>query len=247
MWSGRRSTKVVRGTTDCRLCRKAEEHEKGSHRFPSALRSRQRRSNVKLVYSRCAGLDVHKKTISVCVRQGNGNKLQCVSDRFGTFTGDLERLSDFLLRNKVNRVVMESTGVYWIPAVECAGTRQPPISVGVGQSTACPRFTRTQDRSEGLRTVGRTWSVRSVALQFHSASAHSRTPRSHTVAHASSAGPQSLNQPNWTVAGNRQHQVEFGGYRYRWHRVVCNPRRMNWPRPCGATPANISAGYSSNC
>jgi transposase len=29
---------------------------------------------------------VHKKTISVCVRQGNGKKLKCTNDLFGTFT-----------------------------------------------------------------------------------------------------------------------------------------------------------------
>ena len=84
---------------------------------------------MNLEYSRCAGLDVHKKTIktiSVCVRQGNGNKLQCVSDRFGTFTGDLERRSDFLIRNKVNRVVMQSTGVYFALSSALIGRVEVP-------------------------------------------------------------------------------------------------------------------------
>lgn len=70
---------------------------------------------MKLVYSRCAGLDVHKKTISACIRIGTDKKLECITELFGTFTADLEKLRDFLSRHKVKRVIIESTGVYWIP------------------------------------------------------------------------------------------------------------------------------------
>ena len=38
--------------------------------------------------------------------------------RFGTFTGDLQRLADWFERCRVRTVAMESTGVYWIPAYE---------------------------------------------------------------------------------------------------------------------------------
>jgi transposase len=68
-----------------------------------------------LVYKRCAGLDVHKKSIHVCIRIGKGKKLEVLTRVFGTFTADLEQLRDFLRQNKIHRVVMESTGVYWIP------------------------------------------------------------------------------------------------------------------------------------
>jgi transposase len=68
-----------------------------------------------LVYKRCAGLDVHKRTINVCIRIGRGKKLQVLTRVFGTFTDDLEQLREFLRQNKVHRVVLESTGVYWIP------------------------------------------------------------------------------------------------------------------------------------
>jgi transposase len=37
---------------------------------------------------------------------------------FGTFTGDLRRLADWLTQGGVTTVAMESTGVYWIPAYE---------------------------------------------------------------------------------------------------------------------------------
>lgn len=68
-----------------------------------------------LVYKRCAGMDVHKKTINVCVRIGRGKKLEVLTRVFGTFTADLEQLREFLRENKVRRVIMESTGVYWMP------------------------------------------------------------------------------------------------------------------------------------
>lgn len=72
---------------------------------------------MKLLYRRCAGLDVHKKSVSVCVRiRVRGQKEAEIEEAvFGTFTQDLERLRDWLRQHKVKQVAMESTGVYWIP------------------------------------------------------------------------------------------------------------------------------------
>lgn len=42
---------------------------------------------------------------------------------FGTFTGDLHRLADWFAACGVKTVVMESTGVYWIPAFEILDQR----------------------------------------------------------------------------------------------------------------------------
>jgi transposase len=70
---------------------------------------------MKVRYAHCAGLDVHKKSVSVCVRKGKGKKVETSTAVFGTFTSDLERMREFLRRCKVQRIVMESTGVYWIP------------------------------------------------------------------------------------------------------------------------------------
>ena len=72
---------------------------------------------MKLLYRRCAGLDIHKKTVSACIRiRVPGNKeVQLEEAVFGTFSADLERLSRWLREHKVRQVAMESTGVYWIP------------------------------------------------------------------------------------------------------------------------------------
>jgi transposase len=67
------------------------------------------------VHSRCAGLDVHKKSVSACIRIQEDNKTITETAMFGTFTRDLERLRDWLIAHKVQQVAMESTGVFWIP------------------------------------------------------------------------------------------------------------------------------------
>jgi hypothetical protein len=42
---------------------------------------------------------------------------------FATFTGDLERLADWLRACRVTHVAMEATGVYWIPIFEILEAR----------------------------------------------------------------------------------------------------------------------------
>lgn len=71
---------------------------------------------MQVVYERCAGLDVHKKTVSafVSVCESAGSKKQQMRV-FGTFTSDLLALADWLKENKVTHVAMEATGVYWRP------------------------------------------------------------------------------------------------------------------------------------
>lgn len=71
---------------------------------------------MKILYRRCAGLDVHQKSIAVCIRIARAKgDLEVHTATFGTFTEDLERLRDWLRQHKVKQVGMESTGVYWIP------------------------------------------------------------------------------------------------------------------------------------
>jgi transposase len=71
---------------------------------------------MKLLYRCCAGMDVHKKSVSVCIRRRiAGGHFEVEEAIFGTFTQDLERLRQWLKERKVRQVAMESTGVYWIP------------------------------------------------------------------------------------------------------------------------------------
>jgi len=71
---------------------------------------------MQVVYQRCAGLDVHKKTVVVCVMISatTGTTTQEVRT-FGTMTRDLEAMSAWLAQAQVEQVALESTGVYWWP------------------------------------------------------------------------------------------------------------------------------------
>lgn len=65
---------------------------------------------------RCAGIDVGKKWLSVCVMTGPLNgEARVEQQRFGVNVADLERLRDWLKKEAVTHVVMESTGSYWKP------------------------------------------------------------------------------------------------------------------------------------
>jgi transposase len=71
---------------------------------------------MKPLYRRCCGIDVHKKSISVCVLPPSDNhSIGIKEEKFRTFTRDLKRLRGWLLRMKVTDIVMESTGQYWRP------------------------------------------------------------------------------------------------------------------------------------
>jgi transposase len=69
-----------------------------------------------IMHERCAGLDVHKKTVVACVLtpDGQGGWGQEIRT-FGTMTVDLLALSDWLLACGCTHVAIESTGDYWKP------------------------------------------------------------------------------------------------------------------------------------
>jgi len=63
------------------------------------------------VYERCCGLDVHKKLIVACFRNGRKAELR----EFNTLTCSIKELGNWLLDNGCQKVAMESTGSYWKP------------------------------------------------------------------------------------------------------------------------------------
>ena len=71
---------------------------------------------MRVVYKRCAGLDVHKKTVVACRRwTKEGGDVETEVKTFGTTTPELLELVDWLGEWEVTQVAMESTGVYWKP------------------------------------------------------------------------------------------------------------------------------------
>jgi transposase len=71
---------------------------------------------MQVVHTRCAGLDVHKRTVVACVLLTHDDGTVDRSVRtFGTMTAELLALSDWLSQLDVSQVALESTGVYWRP------------------------------------------------------------------------------------------------------------------------------------
>lgn len=70
---------------------------------------------MELIHPRCAGADVHQKTVVVCVRIVMKRKVVQEVRTFGTTTSDLLALSDWLSSHGCTHVAMESTGIYWKP------------------------------------------------------------------------------------------------------------------------------------
>lgn len=71
---------------------------------------------MEVLVPRCAGLDVHKKSVVACALVGEADAVVVPEVRtFGTMTVDLERLAGWLAERGVTDVVMEATGVYWKP------------------------------------------------------------------------------------------------------------------------------------
>jgi transposase len=70
---------------------------------------------VQVIYERCCGLDVHKRTITACRLKWLGGGWQKEIGQFGTMTKDLLALLDWLVSEGCTHVAMESTGVYWKP------------------------------------------------------------------------------------------------------------------------------------
>lgn len=70
---------------------------------------------MQVIYERCCGLDVHKRTITGCVLKWLRGAWQKEIRQFGTTTKDLLALSDWLVGEGCTHVAMESTGVYWKP------------------------------------------------------------------------------------------------------------------------------------
>jgi len=70
---------------------------------------------MEIIQERCAGLDVHKKSVFVCVRRLSGKKLTKEVRKYGTMTHELEQLCDWLKQLGVTHVAMEATGVFWKP------------------------------------------------------------------------------------------------------------------------------------
>lgn len=71
---------------------------------------------LEVMFSHCAGVDVHKKSVTVCALiPGPKGKVRREVKSFGTTTKALLEMKAWLVSMGVSHVAMESTGVYWKP------------------------------------------------------------------------------------------------------------------------------------
>src|SRR5207248_4454843 len=89
-----------------------------SYGYPTSPQCGEGRS-MDVVFTHCAGLDVHKKSITACriVPDPTGLDAEGVAElqTFGTMTLELLALVDWLAAAGITHVAMESTGEYWKP------------------------------------------------------------------------------------------------------------------------------------
>src|SRR5262245_10462844 len=87
-------TRVSRGTTDCR------SHPGGTHSTRTITRHprdrRTQEATMDILFERCCGLDIHKRTVVAClvVPGGNGQPVKVVRS-FGTMTDELLQLAEW--------------------------------------------------------------------------------------------------------------------------------------------------------
>jgi transposase len=76
---------------------------------------------MQVVYPRCCGLDIHKKSSVACVLLTDPDStLQRFVRTVGTMTADLLALGDWLTFHEVTHVALESTGVRLPPRLHRA-------------------------------------------------------------------------------------------------------------------------------
>jgi transposase len=71
---------------------------------------------MEILIACCAGLDVHKDSVEVCVRRvEQGHRANQQTRHWGATTRELLDMAEWLKSEGVTQVAMESTGVYWKP------------------------------------------------------------------------------------------------------------------------------------
>ena len=110
---------------------------------------------LKVIHPNAAGLDIGSEEIWAAVAP---DRTAEPVRKFGTFTPDLYALADWLAACGVDTVVMESTGVFWIPVYEILEARELPGARG--ECPPCEERAWPQERhprlpvASGLHSVG---------------------------------------------------------------------------------------------
>ena len=94
---------------------------------------------MQVLYERCCGLDVHKKTVVACVliTSPDGQVHKQVRT-IATTTAGLLALADWLAALQISHVALESTGIYWRPVFNLLEEGHTIILVNAQHMRAVP-------------------------------------------------------------------------------------------------------------
>ena len=94
---------------------------------------------MQVLYERCCGLDVHKKTVVACVliTSADGQVHKQVRTA-ATTTAGLLALADWLAALQISHVALESTGIYWRPVFNLLEEGHTIILVNARHMRAVP-------------------------------------------------------------------------------------------------------------
>jgi transposase len=121
---------------------------------------------MEIVVERVAGLDVHKASVTACVRLpvNTGQRTEEVQT-FRTTVPSLLTMADWLEAHGVTQVAMEATGVYWKPVWAILEDRFACILVNARHVKQVPgRKTDVKDCQWNAQ-----WLQRGLPRQFHPA------------------------------------------------------------------------------
>ncbi|HEV2459920.1 MAG TPA: IS110 family transposase, partial [Ktedonobacterales bacterium] len=94
---------------------------------------------MEILYPRCCGLDVHKRTVVACLLvPGPDDQAAKEIRTFGTMTADLLALSDWLAAAGCTHVAMEATGAFWKPIYNLLEDRFAVLVVNAAHIKAVP-------------------------------------------------------------------------------------------------------------
>jgi len=94
---------------------------------------------MEILYTNCAGLDVHKKTVKVCVLRHTSNAQSHQEFRtYLTTTEELLKHCDWLKEQGCTHIAFEATGVYWKPVFHLLEGSFEVLVVNAQHSKAVP-------------------------------------------------------------------------------------------------------------
>src|SRR6266567_635669 len=106
---------------------------------------------MSVLYTRCAGLDVHKETVVACLMlTASSGKITREVRTFATTTLGLQTMAQWLASQQVTHIAMESTGIYWRPVFNILEGRFEVILVNAQHMKAVPGHKTDVKDSEWL-------------------------------------------------------------------------------------------------